>query len=1227
MNNMLKKWNIKKIVISCVMALTMLSASFVGYRANFRTPVEASFKQEISLISNNEFANTTNTNTPATPSNWTPHNPTSSEKIKSGVINVYPTVFPNNAESYELEQNENPGTTEEGKTFGSDDAFYKHLMINSYEGANRANYTSNSFSLSKSSFYAINVIAKTIGDARASIYLKGLSDKEVRASIENFTTQGEWQQYTLFVSTNDYNSENVTLELWLGGENAVDTSTDAVFFNRVNTIRYSQSTYSLELYYANLVPSNRNRIVNVELNGTVNNSPVLNANFEEELGDTNIISGFKTLYNNVDENDQQALRVIPINNSYNASIHTEPGIVNPQSNNFPNNQQVLFMQNKTANYQGIESSDITIAKQTYYKLSVWAKSNSGIGNGATIKLVEKNLEEDIFNPDEEFTPVTASLTVSTSETTDATTNNWTKYSFYLEGHPLKDTVVNLQLWLGEQGKATEGYVFFDNIQMQQIRYSYYTAGSTSSNSKTFSFNANNNQFMVANGNFNLTNNATDDLVYPLVPRNWTLSTTDENFNSEDIISGIVNTQDNAFTAFQNELLNSSNINKRVAVSNPGLTPMLKTFTTTTANTANNVLVVGNPQETSHGYVSENITLSAGTYYKVSFAINTQFTQNNPNSGVSVKLATTNHTVYELVNINTNSEWKTYNIFISPKDDLTTSITLMLNNATGFAFFDDVMAVTVSEDIFNQAQANNLPNTFVANFNVEHFENYLHNNTVLNTPYLWKGNHNGGSEQVMFGIVDTNLLPSTELLDVANPNTNKGTSALLIGSTEDTNYTAISSTTLNFENSNYYKVSIWVKTLHIIQDEQNAKTDENGKAILPGASIKLSSFDETFKGINTQLQSSTNLNDWVEYVFYVHPENSVNTNVEISLGYTNALTSGYVFVDSIELTTMEKTAYMEAINSIGNSKTAFSLTALSTEEEPTTDDGKDFTGNKFDWLLVSSILTALTLLVAVLGTLLRRVNWNVLKPTKKVKTSYDRRRTLEVEMNKRERIEFRKNIISDLKLEFESIDQEIEDFIAQNNAKVDELKRKALERKQKFEAVSQAILIQITDVTKEHKAQLEQVSDEATKQKLVARYTKVVEALKAKDQKAKVQALAKEKKFEQLQARREKFLQQQQYRKQLIQEEIERIEREIEEIAREEEQMWSEYRKAKEEAKKAKMEYMATKRAEKRSKKTSHSDVIVSETHPTTSDDVIVSETHPTTSDDVIEVKDENKDNK
>lgn len=1165
MNTKTKKRQFKNIILGGMLCFSMLGTGFVGYQfQNYNTPaVYASYKEEISLITNNTFGSTSTSTTPEGPNSWTLQNPQNNESLKTGVINTYDNVFQGKKDDYGLKTN--PLYPDETLPSDTTNAFFKQLMINSPDGVGRAGYESNSFSLDANSFYSFTVYLKTFNNARASIYLDGFTNSDVVSYIENIDTNNNWVRYKLFVKTSNYNTETVKLALWLGTKDGV-ASEGAALFNRIEVNRFSESTFNIE--YGS---DNYDRIL-INLGGETI-SPVINANFDDFniSGDRNIIAGYKTLKNIQDDNLQKTKIISTATPGYNDEIDTVKGIANPLTNNSKNNavnKNVLFMYNKEDSIQGIESSDITIEQQKFYRISVWAKSTCAIGTGATIKLVQKNV-----NDDDDFTAAESKLTVSTSAGSDGTFNGWTKYSFYVQGHALNDTVVNLQLWLGVEDSKTSGYVFFDDIELEEISYSNYSNGSSTSNSTKYSYNTNNDAFTIANGNFNKT--ITDDVAvtYPLTADSWELTTTDNNFNTKNGFSGIVNTKTTLFDEYINNITEKSG--NKVTVSNPGLTPAQTGGTNTQDTVSNNILVIGNPLTTTQTYTSSSFSLAEG-YNKISFYLNTQFAKYVKNSGFNIKIASSDYTIFETVNLNTESAWQTINILFNLKTATDVTLELTLNNISGFAFIDDVFLNTSSESEFNNLTKNEF--NYKVNTTKESFDLYTsNNNQTVNTSFNWAGTNNTTtSPNATSGIVNATMNTQLDFPGIS-VKANSGDNALFIKSVDDTFYTASNKMKYTLDANAYYKISVFVKTINLSQEEKNLKyteaEKEEDREVIPfGASIALNGYEEKFIGINTQDEG----NDYVEYVFYVNPTSSLETSLELSLGATNALTSGYVFFDDVTFTTMEEATYKAAVSSITNNRTNKVLTKLTTTD---TSNEEDVFNNNFDWFIIPSILLSLAIIIAIVGTAVKRFK---VHKTPKIKTVYDRRKTLDVDMDRRERVELRKQIIDELKKEYNDIETEIDAINKMFEKEEEEANNRIESRKQEHEKIKQAIIIEKQQVVAKHKEKVAQINPENKSEiaKLEGEFKKQIAKLNASELAEQNIISKKDKEIEVIRIKRAKRVAALTDKQKYIQLEIERIEQEIEEIAREEEIMWNEYKRAKEEAKQRKLEYLAEKRAAK-----------------------------------------------
>ena len=330
---------------------------------------------------------------PVSPSGWTKMESTSfnNDNIIKGVVNVKSeTDF--DTEECGTTRPIMPITDKET----TNNSYYKNLMINSTDGAGRLGYSkSSSFTLEEDSFYRISVLLytqktpktedKAETDARASIYLTGLLDEEdenySKTKFEYITTLGSWTEYYFYIDTNE--KKSIGMELWLGSKTS--NVEGAVFFNEVNVIRYSEDAYSEQVNELNkkLETSTGNDTFNIISLGNKTTAPFNNNGFENDL------QGWKREAQSTSNPDSLIYRVVDANTF--SKVDSELTITSPGTNCSTDNSRALFMYNKIEGYQAIESQEITIAPQTYYKLSFWAKSDCATGSGATVKLLTISL--------------------------------------------------------------------------------------------------------------------------------------------------------------------------------------------------------------------------------------------------------------------------------------------------------------------------------------------------------------------------------------------------------------------------------------------------------------------------------------------------------------------------------------------------------------------------------------------------------------------------------------------------------------------------------------------------------------------------------------------------------------------------------------------------------------------------------------------------------------------
>jgi len=302
---------------------------------------------------------------------------------------------------------------------------------------------------------------------------------------------------------------------------------------------------------------------------------------------------------------------------------------------------------------------------------------------------------------------------------------------------------------------------------------------------------------------------------------------------------------------------------------------------------------------------------------------------------------------------------------------------------------------------------------------------------------------------------------------------------------------------------------------------------------------------------------------------------------LKLGNNDILSSGYAMFDDIKfekLSTADDAAFESLTNELNSDNNLIVKVEDSTEEEAEeeTEEEKDLFEGSFNWYIVTSLLTALSIIIAVIGVMLRKVNF---KHNKKVKNSYDRRKTIDISLDKKERIAKRQEEIKLLEQQL----KEIEEEIAGINKQVEE--EKIAFTAQHDEAKAE-IITRRDAITKEKETALHERNEKIAKDKNAftreeeEKFAEYIKKLEKQELKENQQIQKHDKAINNFKTKHAIQLQRIIAKKEFIQSEIERIDAEIEAIAREEAQIWQDYKMAKADAKKRKTEYKAELKAKK-----------------------------------------------
>ena len=864
----------------------------------------------------------------------------------------------------------------------------KVLMINSDEASTTQGYSSKSgFTLEAGSYYSITVNVWTDNTAFASIYLTGDSfDSTGNAKFTSVSTSKQWTSYTFWVATSEIANEKVGLDLYLGAKyenlnNPEQASVGMVLFDNISITQYSSNLfdqYAQDNTKENVIDLSTNLVNQTSgQDGFINN------------GD------FNTIWKYNEGSGNASMSIVDV-----ATFSGNSGILDnviPGTNYTNLGKAMMFVADN--GYCSYTSADIIIKRSEVYRISFWAKGAISSGNMYAVLSGDTLTSTDENDPNYQVANFT---TIST--TSNAFTNDWVQYSFYVTGNPLSNTTATLSLGLGASTTASAtGYIFFSGLTTQILSSSQKSTASSIGQSTTLDIYPT-ADLNFTNGYFNYSGSDADGST-PDEPTNWSHSQTDENDITQ---SGIINVDADKFYTYDL----GTNINRPDSTLKHNVL-YLRNYTSTSQSYNNN----------SSSPMSAIDSSSTDTgYYK--FTIDIQIQNTLANSGAYVYLKDgSNNTIAWLKTTATQNEWQTYTIYIK-NYYMALSLTPYLylgtetQPTTGIAFFDNCILETTTADVFTNATANNTT-IFKVNLSTDGFNEYTSVTNNIYTPSLWNFSLDKSStdNSDMGGIINTSHLTGTPIY--VNPTTSSNENLLYIYSQDDSYAYFTSKLSYSLTASSYYKISVKVKTFLLSQNEDDINTSSNDSSNSYGANIQIQGVEKAqFTGIDTTPTNSngdkvTYTNDadafndvnnkFVEYTFYVCQAEDTNIVIQLGLGSLDALTSGYAFFDDFSVTSITADDYT---NQTSNYKSEddypdniISLVNTAPDEETTNPESYS---PDFDWVAVPTIIIAFAVIVAVVGFMLKRLNERRVQ-TVTYSTNYDRIETLLKDVKRRDRL--------------------------------------------------------------------------------------------------------------------------------------------------------------------------------------------------------------------------------
>lgn len=899
------------------------------------------------------------------------------------------STFSENQDRYMLQSN--PGA------FGDDNRI---LMINSKQNNENVNilaskgYRSETITLEANSYYIFSVAVKTManGDTlpvNASIYLNGLKDVNesvLEVGVENITSN-VWKEYFIYIATGD-TSQDVSIELYLGGKDDTKSS-GVVFFDNVNVNRYSENIFYSNCYqngyngFDTLDNLNNEKCFVVDSlkdTSSLIDTSDYNFDFEDEITSANTLGDKWSI---VSRSNGHAI-IADIKNMQPSDFKNDYGYDFIGNDLTYQNQNAMILTTKgNEGYVGVESSNFEIKAHSIYKVSFNIKVTS-ISNGSFYFKVQENdtiynIYSDIITNDESdstknYLSLQDGQTSGISSNLDNSfMNDYQTVEIYIKGHSLYDTSVNFQLWLGDSETSANGCVVVDNITVEYANNEDFAGASNSVEFSSFSSTPS----TIPNSYFNATEfDGTNK--YPLKASDWTSEIENEKYNDSGVIY-----------LYDVDSYNKSYLEKYEWA---GIYPGHPT-NTTDYDLPNNVYMMYNNINSFQKLTSGSYTLASNSYYKLSFNYyNENRVPNLNQSKIKLEIVDENGiTLFVKDNISSLGSWNEINIYFHTAELVSNNIQVIIHfgqendKVAGIVYLDNFVISESNETEFNSISAINKADL------TDYYLNLTENGTVSSE--ITSTSAYDFSVEPIYGLADEDEFDFA-VGGIVSGNDNPYGNQYIIN---DSNYLAISTKlassatltskyTVSMEQDKYYKFTFDLATI-FGKDAENASTDNHDCQY--GVTITVDGFEPVSKIVtNDELKNFT---------IYMKCTEAVTPTIAFTLVSDCHETLGTALITHLDFTPVEENEYNNALLSNYFGETVFKTNQENIENDDNTDDDTDSdTGNEntsnpeqtSPWLLISSLIFGVAIIVAIIGFVLRHVK---IKKIEKIrKENYDRK---------------------------------------------------------------------------------------------------------------------------------------------------------------------------------------------------------------------------------------------
>ena len=914
-------------------------------------------------------------------------------------------TFNENQERYMLQ--ENPGSN-----MGSDSRVF---MINSKQNIDQSNilaskgYRSDTITLEANSFYVFSVAVKTAlnGDSNpvnASIYVNGLTDSEgnsLEVGVENITTR-EWKEYTIYIATGD-SSQEVTVDLYLGDKED-NRSSGAVFFDSVTVTRYSSNAFFAECYSssgnayvgADSV-ENPEQPYDLVIDGeTYENCYVVDSlrdvsalidtseyNFDFEDEDTSA-NHLGDKWEVVDSSIEGHAYIEDIRNMQIVDFETISGGYDYIGDDLTyQNEKAMILTTKGENgYVGVQSTDFEIKAHTIYKVSFNLKVAEITSGSFYFKVQENGTIYETYSgviTDNEDDDTRDYLALQDGQTSgyssnvdDKFKNDYQTIEMYIKGHSLYDTSVNFQLWLGDSETNSNGCVIVDNITVEYADSEEFAGGSNTFEFTSFSGSPS----TIPNSYFNATE-FNGENSYPVTASDWTSEIEDENYNTSGVIY-----------LYDIDHYNNTYLNKYPWA---GFFPGHPT-NKTDVDIPNNVYMMYNSTNSYQSLTSSSYTLSSDSYYRLSFNYRNEnrIAGLNP-SKIKVEIIDDNGiTLFSKDNIYSyeQNDWGEANIYFHTAELVSHNIQVRISFGTeddkvgGIVYLDNFVVSESSEDEF--AAAPSVDKTDLTDY-------YLNlgniTNDITSTPAY------NFTVEPIYDLADDEEFAFAEGGIISGKDNPYGEDYII----DDSNYlvlstrlasraTLTSAYTVSMSADSYYKLTFDLATI-FGQSAEDASTDEHDCTY--GVTITIDGFEPI-----TEIVTKGELKS---FTIYTQCGEETTPTIAFTLVSDCHETLGTALITHIDFTPVTENEYRNASLASGYGENVFTAGQQDVATDDDTSDDEDTDTDTDDtttpsqtspWLLISSLIFGVAIIVAIIGFALRHIK---IKKIEKIRQeNYDRK---------------------------------------------------------------------------------------------------------------------------------------------------------------------------------------------------------------------------------------------